>query len=72
MKFLTNTYDPSHPFAPGMVTIGRGETQAEAWARQQRWLEGKIISDPQATQSYSVQELKTRNMVGVYAPEAPQ
>lgn len=70
MKFLTNTFDPSHPNAKHAVSTRDHETPHEAWQRHQKWLEGKVIGEPQATKAYTVPELKAFNMVGVYVDEA--
>ena len=67
MKWLKNTYDPSRPDAKERVIRWPGDTRAEAWARKQAFLEGKIIGEPMATEhTASLATLKRLHMVGVY------
>lgn len=66
MKFLTNLYDPRLPDADIHITPHFDETLREAWKRQQEWLSGKTIAEPHATASFTVEELKSFGMVGIY------
>ena len=69
MKWLSNTYDPTKEDAIQAVCRDIGETQQEAWKRQQDWLKGKVIGEPKATESFTVEELKRVDLVGVYSLE---
>ena len=69
MKFLSNIYDPNRPDASQFVSLEGNETQDQAWANHLRWLKGKVIGNPQATTSFSAEELKALHMVGVYQPD---
>ena len=66
MKFLTNTHDPKDKYAKMYVAHSLYETPAEAWAHHVEWLKDKIIGEPQATETYTVEQLKEMGMVGVY------
>ncbi len=68
MKFLGNTHDPQDEENAKMYVVRRfGETHDEAWKHHIEWLKGKVIGDPQATEAYTVRQLKDMGMVGVYA-----
>lgn len=55
MKWLTNIGDPKKPvYDPEEL---------------HEYLKGKVIGDPQATSTYTVDQLKALGMVGVYAPD---
>lgn len=45
------------------------ETQQEAVDAYDRWIEGKVIGEPQATEAYTVKELEAMGMRGVYIVE---
>lgn len=68
MKFCGNIYDPSDPNADMYVIRGFDETQEDAVRRYKEWLQEKILSRPQATEKYSVEELESMRIVGVYDP----
>lgn len=72
MRWLSNIYDPDRSDARGRVVRCFGETSWQAWQRQQEWLMGKIISEPLATPSYSMERLKAMNMVGVYSADGEE
>lgn len=67
MKHLTNIYDPKRLDARNMVVTLRGQTRAEAWRLQQRWLSDKMIGSPKPTNQHSIQELAAMGIVSVYA-----
>jgi hypothetical protein len=69
MRWLSNTYDPTRPdaFLYGPSRIA-DETQEEAYRSWHRWLKGKTIGKPKATDTYTTQELQKMHMVGVYDP----
>lgn len=67
MKFLTNTHDPKDKNAKMYVARRVHETQEEAWRHHLDWLKDKVIGEPQATEHYTVGELKEMGLVGVYA-----
>ena len=54
MKHLTNIYDPKRLDARNMVVTLRGQTRAEAWRLQQRWLSDKMIGSPKPTNQHSI------------------
>ena len=66
-RFLSNTHDPKDENAPMYVVRSFHETQEQAWANHLEWLKDKVIGDPQATEAYTVEQLKEMCMVGVYA-----
>ena len=66
MEFLTNTHDPKDKCAKMYVARSIHETPAEAWAHHVEWLKDKVIGDPQATEAYTVEQLKEMGLVGVY------
>lgn len=70
MKWLTNISDPRRKEARALIQTILNETPEQAWQRQERYLAGKIIGDPKATDRYSVDELKAMGMVGVYNKES--
>ncbi len=66
MKWLTN-HHPDERY----IAVGLNETSDHAIQRQRQWLKGKVIGEPQATASYTVEQLKAQGYVGVYLPDAP-
>ena len=68
LRFLSNTHDPKDKNAPMFVARSSDETQEQAWANHLYWLKGKFIGEPQATEAYTVEQLKEMGMVGVYMP----
>lgn len=69
LRWLSNTYDPSKPDAPTYVMRMVDQSSADAWQSYLDWLHGKTIGEPRATEYFSVAELKTMGMVGVYVDE---
>ena len=69
-RWLTNLYDPRRADAKSLIITGTYEHPDEAWRRQQKWLEGKIIGRPKTTDHYTVEELEDMGSVGVYADDA--
>jgi hypothetical protein len=67
MKFLSNTHNPKDKFAMTYISRYSDETPQQAWENYLRWLDGKIIGRPQATEAYTVEQLESIGMVGVYA-----
>ena len=68
LRFLSNTHDPKDKNFQMYVARSFHETQEQAVARHLEWLKGKVIGDPQATEAYTVAQLKEMGMVGVYMP----
>lgn len=64
MRWLVNTYWPKSPDRFVLPRIGG--TEAEARAIEDAWLADKIIGEPQATEGFTVEELKEWGLVGVY------
>ena len=69
LKWVRNTYDPTKADAHLQIAKRASETQAEAWKNHKLWIVGKVISRPQATETYTVAELEQMNLVGVYETE---
>lgn len=69
MKWLTNTHDPKDKDWKMYVTTRIGETRQQACANHLEWLDGKIIADPEPSDTYTVEQLKAMNIVGVYKQE---
>ena len=69
MRWLTNLYDPRLPDASQHVVLRYDESSWDGWDRQKEWLKDKIIAEPKATPSYTVEQLQAMKMVGVYARE---
>lgn len=67
MKWLTNTYDPKKPEAKMYLVIPIEETRDQAWKNHLKYLEGKHIGNPKATEKHTVSELLDANLVGVYS-----
>lgn len=72
VRFLSNTYDPKDPKARLYQVHAFYESPESAWQHHQKWLNGKIIADPCATDTYSVEQLKAMKMVGIYAKVEPE
>lgn len=68
MKFLTNIHNPSDKNAKLYISLRPHETLKEAVTNHLEWLKGKVIGEPQATEAYTVAQLKEIGMVGVYMP----
>jgi hypothetical protein len=71
MRFLSNTYDPTTEGAKESFFGGIKDPQSrnEAWANYLEWVDAHVIGEPQATRTYTVEELKKMGMVGVYAED---
>jgi hypothetical protein len=69
MKWLTNIYDPSRPDAQLHVYSGPKEDRDRAWKDHLAWLKDKVILEPQATDTYTVEQLEEMGMVGVYSSD---
>lgn len=68
MKHLSNICDPKGPDAKSYIISLDGQTSAEAWESQRRWLSDKVIGRPKATEAYTAKELEAMGIVGVYLP----
>ncbi len=66
MRYLTNLYDPRKQDARMQIVTMLHETPDEVWKHQQEWLKGKHIGRPQATTTYTIEELEAMGYVGVY------
>lgn len=62
LRWLTNIH-----LDPQMICRCSGESQQEAIENHREFLRDKIIGDPKATATYTVEALKKQGMVGVYA-----
>ena len=65
-RWLMNVYDPRRPDARQQVICRYGETGAEAWRRFQEFICGKTIGRPRASIRFTVEEMETMHLVGVY------
>lgn len=63
MRHLSNIYDHRKPDA-------RNTTPEEAWRQHLEWINRNVIGRPQATETYTVEQLEAMGMIGIYAPEA--
>ena len=70
MKWLSNTHDPSSPDWTTYIHVRSDQSWESAIDSHMDWLEDKIIGEPQATNRYSVEELKQMGMVGVYTKDS--
>ena len=66
LKWLSNIYDPKLPHQEMYITRRIDETPQEALYWHNKWLEGKIIGEPEASDTYSVLEMIEQGLVGVY------
>lgn len=66
MKWLANLHNPEDENWKKYVAVAPGETQEQAYADYLKWLDGKIIADPEPSDTYTVEQLKAMNIVGVY------
>lgn len=75
MKFITNTHNPKDverakmSLALSFEDMYDREGRERAWQRHLDYLSDKFISRPQATTTYTVEELEAMGMVGVYKIE---
>lgn len=67
LRYFGNTYDPRQPDVLYSIVVGWDESPQEAYQRHADWLRDKMIGDPQPTSTYTVEQLKKMNMVGVYS-----
>lgn len=65
-KWLCNYFNPKHPRFDRYVLRRYGETQESALASARRWLVGKGVGTPRATETYTVERLLSGNYIGVY------
>jgi hypothetical protein len=72
MKFLTNTHDPKDvegakmSLALSFEDMSYPQGREIAWQRHLDYLSDKRIGRPQATTTYTVEQLEAMGMVGVY------
>ena len=60
MKWMTNTYLPKNKDEFSLI---------DERPDDKTWLIGKIIDRPQATSTYTVEQLEKMGYVGVYLPD---
>ena len=68
MRWLTNGANPKTA-GPQDVARLTHETPEQALERYQAYARGKVIGPPQATPTYTVEELEMQGVVGIYAPD---
>lgn len=69
LKHLTNIFNPRLQDAKYYVGGLPGESLEQTWQRHLEYLKDKIIGRPKATNHYTVEELESFDMVGVYIKE---
>ena len=74
MRFLSNIYDPTHENARRYHTytsyaFGDHAAMEREWQAHLDWVNKFVVGEPKATDTYTVEQLKAMNYVGVYAPE---
>lgn len=69
MKWLSNIYNPNLPDARFHLGRSLHQTIEDVWKWHKYWLQDKIIGEPEASEYYTVQEMKDMNLVGVYAKD---
>ena len=62
MKHLSNIYDPRREDAKRVSLYSCDE-----WQHHLDWVNQNVIGEPQATEFYTVEQLKDMGMVGVYS-----
>jgi hypothetical protein len=73
MKSLTSTYDPTKVEEAKMSLALSFEDwndpngRERAWQHHLAYLKDKVIGRPQASDTYTVEELEAMGLVGVYA-----
>lgn len=72
MRFLSNTFNPLDPMADTYAIREIGQSQQEAVASWREWLKGKVVGRPQATFKYTVEQLESMGVVGIYDPEGEE
>ena len=66
LKWLSNIRDPKLPHQSRYIVRRQDETPQEALYWHNKWLEGKVIGEPKASDTYSVLEMIEMGLVGVY------
>lgn len=69
LRWLTNLYDPKAEDFDLHVKHQTDETHEEAVRNIRRWLEDKVIGDPEPSELYSSTTLRRMGMVGIYVRE---
>lgn len=71
--FLSNAYDPNKPFAETQHCYSY-EAFLDAnlchfeWQQHLKWINSFVVSRPKSTPHYTVEQLESMNMIGVYCP----
>ena len=66
LRWISNTYDPNMPNWERTVLSGFNETQDDAVRHHKKWLEDKVIGEPMPSDKYTVEQMKSEGLVGVY------
>jgi hypothetical protein len=75
MKWLTNIYDPrkteeaKRSLCLSFDEASDPQGRERAWQRHLEWLADKVVGRPQASGTYTVEELEVMGLVGVYSRE---
>lgn len=72
MRHLSNIYDPRRPDAIAYLPLTYEESievggRERAWKRHLDWIAANVVDRPKATDYYTVEELESMHMVGIYA-----
>lgn len=70
--WLSNIYDPARPDANRCLLLSsedplKPEGRALAWAHHMEWVAANMIGPPMPSTTYTVDQLVSMGMVGVYA-----
>ena len=66
LKWLSNIRDPKLPNQKRYIIRQWDETPEDALYWYNKWLEGKVIGEPKASDTYSALEMIEMGLVGVY------
>lgn len=75
-RFLSNTYDPRRPEVKQYLRLSYHDWldpqgHDRAWKRHMEWIDAGVIGRPEATDTYTVEQLEAMGMVGIYAKDPP-
>lgn len=69
MKHISNIYNPCLPDArQHFISVVNMDSELQ-WREYLKWVYSNEVGDPQATDTYTVTELKVMGMIGVYKKE---
>lgn len=65
MKWLTKVYNPRLPDARYFYTYETDDRVTE-WNAYIQWINTKHIGNPKPSDTFTVEQLKQQNMIGIY------